>query len=664
MSLRPVPLVCVLASASLVSLPALAQQATATLAPVTVTATPFGADENLQILAPTQVLRGDALRNRTDSALGDVLANEPGVSASSFGAGASRPVIRGLGGPRVKVLQNGIGIADVSTLSEDHAVGLEAGSARQIEILRGPATLLYGSGAIGGLVNVVNDRIPTELVSEPGGEIEARHSTAARSNALSFALDASAGQIGLHADGNWLDAGDYEIPGFAAIDDPSSASGRLPLSYTRQKSGGFGLSHVARWGHLGASVSSHKNRYGVPSEEGARIDLSQMRYDLEGRVNAPLPGIEAMNVKLGYTDYEHTEADIDYVPEVEFTNRALETRWELRHAPLAGWRGVFGVQTEAARYAALGADPGDLATVPATRSRSLAGFLVEERDFGPIRVNAGARFETVDREPSSGQDRRFKLASYSLGGLWQFTPGYGLGSTFSYAQRAPSAEELYSNGAHHATETFDVGNAGLRKETSRNVEVSLQKTEGLLRWKANLFENRFDDFVYGRLTGNELDEDGVPGGDLNERLFTQADAVLRGAEVEVSYNRRGQGFSTRAFADTSRGKLADGSNLPLQPPTRVGLDFGYRQGAWNAGLNTVHALRAKRLASFETNPTPAYTRMDASLSYTQRAGKAELTWFAIVRNLLDDEIRLSTSLLKDLAPQPGRSLVVGVRGRF
>lgn len=669
MSARPTAVVTSFLIASVgasMGAPVAAQRAerTVVLPEQVVTATAFAGDADLHIAAPARVVAGRAVAERPEHALGDTLANELGVSASSFGAGASRPVIRGLGGPRVKVLQNGSGVADVSTLSEDHAVGLEMANVQQIEILRGPATLMYGSGAIGGLVNVVNQRIASERVDTPSGEISARHASAQRANAMAFSLDAGAGSLGLHVDGSWLNAGNYRIPGTAEKDDPASPRGRLPRSYTTQRSGGVGLSHIDDWGYIGLSIGSHQNEYGVPSHEGARIDMAQMRYDVEGEIKAPIEGIRSVKFKVGYTDYAHTEMDLDYHPEVEFTNRTMETRWEARHEEINGWRGVFGLHTELGRYAGLTDDPHHPATVPGTRSRSVAGFVVEEKDFGPVRINTGARLESVERMPTTGQKRSFDLASYSLGGLWQFASDYGVGVTYSYAQRAPSTEELYSSGAHHATETFDIGNANLRRETSRNVELSLQKTTGLVRWKANVYQNRFADFVYGYLTGNDVDHHGHLGGDLHERIFTQGDATLRGAEAEVSYNMRGQGFSTRGFVDTTRGKLKGGGNLPLQPPTRVGIELGYRQGGWHGGFSTVHALKQKRLADFETNPAASYTRVDLNAAYTQRISSGTLTWFAQVRNLLNEEIRLSTSLLKDVAPQPGRGITVGMRAQF
>jgi iron complex outermembrane receptor protein len=642
---------------------AAAQAADQTLQPIVVTATPFGSGEATQILAPAKVLSGDELRGKLGDSLGDTLSHELGVSASGFGPSASRPIIRGLEGPRVKILQNGMSVSDVSGLSNDHAVAAESSTARQIEILRGPAALLYGSGAIGGLVNVVNDRIPTEMVARPTGEAELRYGTVDRGKNASMSADASAGAIALHLDGNVRRADDYRIPGFKVINDPTSASGTLPWSYTHEESLGFGASRVDSWGYVGASVGSHNNRYGVPTASGSQIDQSQMRYDIDALFKQPFKGFDNLRIKLAYTDYQHTELDLSGVPQTRYANKAFETRVELSHLPVAGWRGSFGMQTENGRFSGLPVDPAALTTVPQTRSSSVAAFLVEEKEFGPVRVNAGLRLESVKRTPAPGRERSFDLGSYSFGGLWTFAQGYAFGSTLSFAQRAPATEELYAGGPHDATGTFDKGNPDFTKEISRNVELSMQKTEGLLRWKANLFENRVRNFIYGRLTGNQLDEGGNPGTSFNERVYTQGDATLRGAEAEISYNQRGEGISLRGFADTSRGTFDGAGSLPLQPATRFGLDTGYRQGAWRGGVSVMRALRQDRLAAAETT-TPAYTQLDANLSWTHRYNGQQVTWFLLAKNLLNQDIRYATSVLKDVAPQPGRSFVVGVRTRF
>ena len=632
---------------------------------VVVTASPFATEENAQILTPAKVLAGDELRNKLGNSLGDTLSQELGVSASAFGAGASRPIIRGMEGPRVLMLQNGMSTADVSTVSNDHAVATEAATARQIEILRGPAALLYGSGAIGGLVNVVNDRIPTELVGKPTGQVEARYGTVDGQKNTSFAVDGSAGQIGLHVDGNYRDTDNYKIPGNARQGDATTASGRLPNSFTHESSLGVGGSYIADWGHIGASVSSLDDHYGIPTAEKSFIDLHQTRYDIDSLVREPFAGIESFKFKLGYTDYTHTEKKEDGTADTVFSNRALQTRWELAHKPLAGWRGNFGIQTEQSNYSALSAVDGSPQLTPKTKSSTFAGFLVEERKFGSVLASAGVRLESVKRRPEGLQDRDFNLFSWSTGALWSFVPGYGLGATYSVAQRAPTVEELYSNGPHESTSTFDIGNSSLQKETSHNIELSLQKTEGLVRWKGNLFQNKVKNYVYGRTNG-QVDDAGNadPAGEFLQRFWSQGDATIHGAEVEVSYNLNNEGFSVRGFADTSRGKLDNQGNLPLQPATRYGVDLGWRQGPWASGTRVLRALKQDRLAAFESSQTPSYTQLDANLSYTQKLQTMRVTWFALVKNLLNQDIRYSTAVLKDTVPQSGRNLILGVRTQF
>lgn len=640
------------------------QEVTKSLAPVIVTADPFGASENAMILAPAKVLSGNELRNKLGSSLGDTLGSELGVSASGFSTGASRPIIRGLEGPRVKILQNGMSTGDLSAISNDHAVGSGMMSATQIEILRGPAALLYGSGAIGGLVNIVNGRIPTVLEPRATGEAELRYSTVDQGTGLSFSADRSAGNIGLHVDGNVMNAGDYRIPGSSAVDSGNALNdtGKLGFSRNRENNIAVGGSVIQDWGYIGASLSQLNKVYGIHGrDELAKIDLAQTRFDMDSYIKSPFAGFEGLRVKWGQTDYRHTELEDGTEPHVRFSNKAFESRWELTHLPIAGWRGKFGLQTEHSTVQALNLE-GDPPTVPRTRSQSTAGFIVEERDFGDLRINVGGRFESVSRSPLTDTKRSFNLGSYSAGALWSFIPGYGIGATASVAQRAPTAEELYSGGAHHPTETYDIGDANLKKETSKNIDLSLQKTTQALRWKANVFQNKVKNFVYGSLSEPATDPDMA-----FDRTFTQADATLRGAEAELSYNYYDPGWFGRVFADTTRGTLDNLGNLPLQPTTRKGLSFGYQDAQWRSSLSVLHADRHTRIASSsisQETPTSAYTRVDASINYVQRYGTTDVTWFLLARNLLNEEIRLSTSLLKDYVPQPGRNFIVGLRTRF
>jgi len=634
---------------------------------VVVTANPLRNGEGDQILTPAKVLAGDELRDKVGSSLGETLQNELGVSASAFGAGASRPIIRGMEGSRVKMLENGMATSDVSGLSNDHAVASEGAVARQIEILRGPAALLYGSGAIGGLVNVVNERIPTALEDKLTGQLETRYSTVDNGRNVSGSLDGAAGHVGMHIDGNWRDTADYKIPGSRVLNDPASAGGRLPDSDTSERSIGAGASYIRDWGYVGVSANHLSNNYGIPSDEGSRIDQRQNRYDLDSLVHDPLKGFETARFKAGFTDYRHAELGEDLAPEVIFSNRSFESRLELTHKPLSlgsiGLHGTFGVQTENTHFSALSAAGGP-DTVPVTHSTSQAAFLVEETKLGPVALNAGLRYENVRREPVGNVERSFKLGSGSVGALWPFMKGYSAGATLSYAQRAPSTDELYSGGPHDATLTFDVGDANLKKEISRNIELSLQKDTGMLRWKANLFRNNVADFIYGHITDSTLDEDGNAGGDFRQRLFQQAPAHIQGVEAELTWNQTGMGWNGRLFADGSRGKLDIGENLPLQPADRIGASIGYRQADYRAGLSWTHARGQDRLAAFEATPTPGYNLVDANFSYTQKLASTDLTWFLLAKNLLNRDIRLSTSLLKDISPLPGRNLVFGVRAHF
>lgn len=630
---------------------------------VIVTATPFGQGETDQILTPAKILAGDELRDKLGSTLGETLSQELGVSASAFGAGSSRPIIRGLEGSRVKMLENGMGVADVSGLSNDHAVSADGATARQIEILRGPAALLYGSGAIGGLVNVVNERIPAALEEKIHGQAELRYSTVDRGRNGSASIDGSTGQVGFHVDANARRTDDYKIPGNRVLNDPASESGRLRQSFTSQDTVGAGVSLVGDWGHAGASVSRLDHLYGIPTDEAPRIDMQQTRYDVDSLFKTRSGILESLKFKLGYTDYQHAEINDQGAAEIRYLNRAFESRLEASHHAVAGWKGTFGIQTEHANFSGQSTEGGP-DTVPVTRSSTAAAFLVEERSFGKTRVSAGARLENVKRKPVTGLNRNFDLLSYSLGAMRELAPGYSAGATVSVAQRAPTTEELYSAGPHEATETFDIGNPDFKKETSRNIELSFQKTNGLVRWRGNLFLNKVKDFVYGNITGALLDEEGHPGDELRERIFEQADASVRGAEAEITYNQHGQGWNARLFADTSRGKLDRGGNLPLQPATRVGADVGFRKGSIRAGVSLVEGMRQERLAAFEAAATPSYTQLNANLSYTQRFGNHDVTWFALAKNLLDEDIRFSTSVLKDFSPLPGRSFVFGARARF
>ncbi len=635
---------------------------------VTVSANPLAKEENMQILSPTKILSGTELRSKVGSSLGETLGSELGVTASGFGAGASRPIIRGLEGPRVKILQNGMGVADVSGLSNDHAVASESASSQQIEILRGPSALLYGSGAIGGLVNVVDGRIPTTLNKQVSGEVEAKYGTVNGEKSLSFFLDGAQGDFALHADGNSRNTSDYAIPGYADVRGVG-VKDRLPSSFTHEHSMGVGASYIQSWGYAGLAVQDMRDRYGIPTEEHSYIEMQQTRLDFDSLVRKPFAFFDSLTFKLASTDYAHTEKESNGVAATKFLNKTNEARVNLSHNTWNGWEGSWGVQTENTHFSALSAQTGRADTIPNTMSVSRALFLLEQKSFGDFIATAGARLESVERTPDAQANllsRRFTLDSASIGAMWNLGNGMAIVSSLSSAQRAPATEELYSHGPHESTRTFDIGDAHLKKESSENIEFALQKTSGLVQWKFNLFENRVNNYVYGEILGIHMNAEGEveTTGEFQQRLWKQAAATVRGGEAEISYNALGEGYSVRGFADTSHASLNQQGNLPLQPATRLGIDLGYRHAGWRNSLNIVHARRQDRLAAFETYVTPAYTKVDANLTYTHPYLSSQLTWFLQVKNLLNQEIRLATAVLKETVPQAKRGWIMGVRCNF
>lgn len=640
------------------------------LPPVVVTAAPFQDRAELDMAQPVSVLRGDDLRRKREASLGDTLSRELGVASSFFGPGAGRPVIRGLDGPRLRVLQNGIGTLDISSLSPDHAVTAESLNASQIEILRGPATLLYGSGVSGGVVNVVNHRIPGQLFKAPKADFEVRGNTATEEGAGAFNAATSIGQASLSVGAFKRKTGDYHIPGRADRDDPNGRKGVVENSAVDSAGVSAGGSFVGERGFLGGSVSRLENEYGIPTPERSRIDLKQTRYDLSGELDQPVAGFEKLKVRMGYNDYKHNEMEGSGEVATRFRNQGLETRAELLHAPVAGWKGVFGVQFRDRDFSALGEE----AVIPATRSRSTGVFLVEERNWKRWRLEVGGRGEYASQDPGRVlPSRTFGLYNASAGLLWKFMDGHGLGLTATRGQRAPSTEELYINGAHHATATFQVGDSGLKRETTNNLDLALSKTTGTVKWKFNVFHNWIGNYIFVHSVdanndgiADRVDDNGMSDaeGEFLMQNFAQAGARFYGAEGEVTLALKPDEVDLRFFADYVRGKLNNGSNIPRITPPRFGLELNHRTGPWTANITAMRVMEQNRVAELETS-TPGYTLLNMEASYRIKKTRSNgIRVFLQGRNLLNEEMRVHTSFLKNFAPLPGRTLVVGLRGEF
>jgi iron complex outermembrane receptor protein len=665
---RPLPR-ALAALFSAAALPAFAQQANAPqqIDAVVVTASPIARSAD-QLSTPATVITKRELEQLQGTSLGDTLSTQLGVTNSAFAPGAGRPVIRGQDGPRVQMLENGMGVNDVSRLSPDHRVATETANASQVEILRGPATLLYGSGAIGGLVNVVNTRIPTSVPQQAHGEAGLRVSNNMNERGANAALSGGSGKIAFSLDASDSRTRDYRFPGFAVKDDPSSTTGTMPNSQTRSREAGLGAAWIGDGASIGASVNSIRSRYGVPGEQ-SELPMKQDKFDARAAFS-PGGAISDVVIKLSNNNYEHSEVELpSRETAVTFKSKGTELRAEVTHAPLGGWRGTVVAQASSRNFSAL-SPGGGIELVEPNKTRATALALVEERDFGSVALDAGVRVEREQVRPQTSSPRSFNLTSASLGGLWRFAPGYNAALTLSSNQRAPQPEELYTNGPHDATATFEIGNPNLARESSRAIDLSLRKTTGPVRGTFSLFTQRFSNYVFAQLqdtdangVADRVDDDGVldPTGSLLLQ-YVQTKARFSGAEFEVMADLPVPGLSARLFGDRVRAALADGSPLPRIAPARLGLALDYTAGPWRTGASATRVFAQTRTASLETE-TDGYTRIDLNLQWrVSLSGTNSLTLFAQVKNLAGAAIRLHTSVLKDSVPQPARTAVAGIRG--
>jgi len=651
------------------------------------------ANQESGALSPSKILSGDELLNKIGSNLGATLSNELGVSTTGFGAGASRPVIRGLDGSRVQIVENGLAVSDVSSISADHATANPVADARQIEILRGASALMYGSGSSGGLVNVINDRIPTSLSGEVTGSFNTSYETVNQGKTASTEIDNSIGSIAMHVDAAASGANDYRIPGYAEQGGPNANwaispgvpqnvpySGKLPFSFNNQNSLGVGASYIGSSGYTGVSIDRLNHDYGVPTAAGGFIQQSQNRYDLQHETRDPLDGLTAFKFSISNSQYVHNEFDNNGTAQTNWKNDATELRAVLDHQQWLGWKGSVGLQSSTAKLTATDIATGNSDIVPQTVTNSNALFWVEQGRFGNFKNSVGLRYNNVTQNPNQSSvyadqgptgfappallNRQFNLMSYSGGSIWEFQKGYGLGASYTVSQRAPNAAELYAFGPHDATATYIIGNSSLSTETSHNFEINLQKTSGLLQGKTNIYRNEFANYIYGYYTGAVASGAGYL--DYPVVISQQANATIKGAEAELTYNWKQSGIGGRIFGDASQGTFNSGGNLPLQPAPRAGVELAQQINQWEMGATFIHAFEQTRLASFEIGPTPSYNLLNAALSYTEKVDGVSWTSYLRLTNLLNDTIRYATTpeTVRLYAPQPGRSLMVGLRGAF
>lgn len=631
---------------------------------VVVTASPF-AKSIEAVNKPVNLLSGEALQNASAATLGETLNGQLGVSSASFGPGVGLPIIRGQSDNRVKVMQDSVGSMDASAASPDHAVSLEPLLANKIEVLRGPAALRYGSGAIGGVVNVLDNRIPNEQPDGITGGAELRNASANNETVGVASLNAAAGDFAFHLDGVKRTSDDMNIPGFAVKnpEDPASAAkGHIPNTDAESTSSTLGASYISGDDFIGISVNKLDNNYGVPPDgnERVRIDMHQTRYDLKGELNNPFDGFQKISARLGHNDYRHTEME-NGEPGTKFTNDAYEGRVELIHNPIdwleLTWNGAVGVQASTSIFAAVGEE----AFIPKSDISDLGIFIVEETKHNNFTYEIGARADSQKIKPdanfgtSNGQTISHDTLNLSATTTWHFTPNQQLSLGIAQSQRAPSVEELLANGPHPATGSYLIGDENLKEESSTNVEFGYHWHHDNFQFSTNVFYNRVKDFIYGENLNEIID-------DLAGYQYTQANATFKGFETELKIPFMTY-WNLRLFSDKVRATLDDGGDLPRITPMRFGGSLDFNLDQWSANISATHAANQNHPGAFESD-TDSYNRIDARVDYTFTTAGTDYTLFLKATNLTNEEIRNASSYLRDIAPEAGRSLQVGARVKF
>ncbi|HEF4776168.1 TPA: TonB-dependent receptor [Burkholderia multivorans] len=653
----------------------------APLAPIFVTANPLG---DAELIAPTAQLSGDALLRRQADSLGETLNGLPGVSTTTYGPMVGRPIVRGMDGDRIRLLQNGVAAYDASSLSYDHAVPEDPLSIERVEIVRGPAALLYGGNAIGGVVNTIDNRIPREAIDGPTGALDVRYGGANATRAGAAQVEGGNGRFAFHVDAFDRETGKLRIPGYArsdtqrALDGPDTPQpvGSVPNSDGRVHGGAVGASYTWADGFAGLSYSGYESNYGSVAEDDVRLRMRQERlaFASEAR-NLPGP-FSTLKFDFAYTDYRHKEVDNGETA-TTFRNRGYEARLEARHRKIGPLEGAIGVQFGGNTFSALG----DETLVPSTRTNSVALFGLEEWQVDPaLKLSLGGRIEHVNVDPdpagvekfAGAQSRTFNAGSVSAGALFSLTPTWSIAANVAYTERAPTFYELYSNGPHDATGQFLIGNPNASKEKAVSTDLSLRYASGPNRGSVGVFYNRFSNYLAEYATGRIVDSDGEPvprGTDdaLAEAVYRGVRAEFYGIELDGKYRvyaHSGHTVDLELTADYTHARNVDtGEPLPRIAPLRATLAADYGYGPFGARAQLTHAWSQHRVPA-DDEPTAGYTSLGVMLTYKFRVGATH--WLAYLRgdNLTNQDIRYATSVVRGFAPQGGRSVMAGLRTTF
>jgi len=617
----------------------------------------------IESLQGAEVLLRDDIAANLHGGLGDTLDSAPGISTTFFGAGASRPIIRGLGEDRVRVLQNGIGAIDASTASPDHAVTSDGLDAERIEVLRGAAALAYGGNAIGGVVNVIDQSIPTRLRDGVSVDGLAAYSTVDDGFQGAARVGFGAGDFAFTLSASERDADAYETPLGEALNQ-----------WSEMRTYGGGASLVRDWGHIGLAIKQTEDAYGLlphdASEPGGRIELEQTRIESRGDFRINVGPFDRLDYGIQHSDYQHTEFEGDGAPGTRFFSEGWEARFEAHHS---GPRhtGVVGLQFTDVDFNA----EGEEAFISATTTRDAGIFAIERYDLGGWGLEGGLRYERRDIDNITLGGREFDNLSGSIGAFVRPADGWFIGATIAHTERAPTAIELFSDGPHLATENYEVGDPSLGQETALSFETSVRYRGSRLSVEANLYAMEFSDYIALVERGDVfwLDETTDTSGFAPDEsdpsipvdaevlpvfAFVQQDATFIGGELVVRYRlfeAAGFDFSTDATLDIVNARFTGGGYPPRIPPRSLTIGLEAENANWTARVEAVETADQDRVSNFETE-TDGYTFLNAGLAWRPHGEGGAWTLRIDGRNLTDEVGRVHSSFLKDALPLPGRNV--------
>lgn len=654
------------------------------------------------VLQGVSVLTGEELQRDLRSTVAETLSRLPGMTTTAFGPNASRPILRGFQGDRIRVLTDGIGSIDVSNTSVDHPVVIDPLLADRIEVLRGPVALLYGTSAVGGVVNVFDKRIPRRMPTD-GYDISAiaGYGSAAEERSIAAAADVAVGkQFVLHADGSYLKSSDLRIPGFALspaaraaalsqvglpqtdpepIDFAANAAirDRLPNTAAETWTAGVGASLITDTGTLGISYQHYDSLFGVPvryatavgqEQEAPRLDVAQDRVDVRAEVDTGGGFLRQIRFRAGHSDYRHFELEPDGAIGTAFFSKGTEARLELLQENKGGWSGASGAQFFNRAFAV----EGDEAFLPRNETTQLGLFTLQQYDAGPIKLEGGLRYErtTQASKPEFGDDRyflgkrNFDTLSGSIGASYGLSDDFRVGVNLSRTERAPSAEELFSNGNHAGTQAYELGNPNFRTERAWGLEATLHAHSDRFSLDASAYHNWFGNFIYETQVAQTVcDAAAGEEAELPCFQFQQRDARYWGFEVDASAKLAqfgSYGLNADVVADYVRASVSGGGAVPRIPPMRVRGGLELQGSAVTGRVEAEHVFEQTRIAAFET-PTSDYTLVNASVAFRPFGADNRTTLLLSANNIFDVEARRHSSFLKDFAPLAGRDLRATLR---